>query len=122
MNKFRAPLLSERMREYRIMDSLDIAWLKDRANEVAQLEEERNNYRTQYHMAEAKITSRDALLEQLSKEQLTQDLAKAEEENKALRRMMPYLMRKADVVSVDLGRQFFLMADEIDALLGKESG
>ena len=32
--------LSERMREYRTMDSCDDTWLKDRADEVARLEAE----------------------------------------------------------------------------------
>ena len=54
-------------------------------DEVVQLEAERDDYRNQYHMAEAKVLSRDALLEQLSEEQLTQDVAKAEAENEALR-------------------------------------
>ena len=54
---------------------------------IKELEEERNDYRNQYHMAEAKVSSRDALLEQLSEEQLTKDVAKAEEENAAVKRV-----------------------------------
>ena len=51
---------------------------------LIQLKVDRDEYRNLYHMAEAKVLSRDALLEQLTEEQLTQDLAKAEEENEAL--------------------------------------
>jgi len=57
----------------------------DVAKKVNQLEAERDDYRNQYHMAEAKVLSRDALLEQLSEEQLTKDVAKAEAEIEALR-------------------------------------
>ncbi len=51
---------------------------------ATQLEAECDDYRNLYHMAEAKVLSRDSLLEQLSEEQLTQDLAKAEAENEKM--------------------------------------
>ena len=70
--------------------TLTVEQVETMLNEHAKLEAERDDYRTQYHMAEAKITSRDALLEQLSEEQLTQDLAKAEEENDMFQELFVY--------------------------------
>ena len=69
----------------------------------AELLEDLGRYRNLYHMAEAKVLSRDALLEQLSENQLAQDVAKAEaintellEDLKLLRTVsrMPYPISK----------------------------
>ena len=76
--------LSERIYNKWDDPELLVGWFYDTADEVAQLEAERDGYRTQYHMAEVKVLSRDALLEQLSEEQLTKDVAQLEEENAAL--------------------------------------
>ena len=51
----------------------------------ANLQADHDEYRNQYHMAEVKVMSRDALLEQLTEEQLTKDVAQLEAENEMLR-------------------------------------
>ena len=55
---------------------------------IDQLEAERDECNNRYHMAEAKVLSRDALLKQLSETQLAQDVTKAEAENAALKRLL----------------------------------
>lgn len=107
--------LSERIDKYAKSEEMILI-----LGEVIQLEEDRDEYRNLYHMAEAKVLSRDALLEQLSEEQLTQDLAKAEAENKALREFCLMLDE-----TIKGGGKVVTFQDvdikEIDALLTGES-
>ena len=97
--------LSERIQNAVQGGIVDLPVLVEWQRDSAHLEEEKDEYRILYLMAEAKVLSRDALLEQLSEEQhslsqlgdqptsrlgqtdqqITQDLTQAEEENEALR-------------------------------------
>ena len=67
------------------------------------LADEKYKYRNLYHMAEAKVLSRDALLEQLSEEQLAQDLAKAESQNAELLEALEEIHNKEGQVCENYG-------------------
>ncbi len=99
-------------------------------HKVIGLEADRDDYRNQYHMAEAKIMSRDALLEQLSEEQLTQDVAKAEEKNEALREAGRGLVNALPDLELEIAEEGWGVTnanvvrhwrDKLDALLTGES-
>lgn len=59
--------------------------LSDCAKHTSVLTIERHELEQQVHMAEAKVLSRDAIIEQLSETQLAKDVAELEAENKSLK-------------------------------------
>lgn len=52
--------------------------------EFAQLEADRDEYRNLYHLGEAKIMSREAIIESLSETELAKDVTRLEAKNEAL--------------------------------------
>jgi len=61
-----------------------------------QLEAEKDEWRNRAHMAEAKVMSRDTIIEQLGETALAKDVAKAEAENEALGAAVDELLEVAD--------------------------
>lgn len=72
-NYFEADEMEDQFFKEGFLDAWDAVWKY--VNQIESDLEERTN---QYHLAHAKISSRDAIIEQLSQEQLAKDVAQLE--------------------------------------------
>ena len=93
-----AKTLSERIR--RDKDWIIAEGLLNVADEVAQLEAELEERTHQYHLAHAKILSREAIIDQLSESELAKDVTQLEAENERLREEVKLLDAKRRLANV----------------------
>ncbi len=100
-------------------DGFDKGYSKS-LDKIAKLEVGRDEYRNLYHLGEAKISSREAIIESLSETELAKDVTRLEAENEALREgieRLEFLSHLAQGIPTTPNDRLDLIGEEASALL-----